>query len=127
MDEQPIPIKTNDVRRATRSAELSSMAERRFERYARPNERKHVGERINPATAIVFVVYAQTLDPYGDDPHLPEELRQMGCEYFVFDPGELIAVSFNDLPLSTLTALYPKWNVVDRETWRVILVAAAKT
>jgi hypothetical protein len=31
--------------------------------------------------------YAQTLDPYGVDPDLPEELQQAGREYFARSPG----------------------------------------
>jgi hypothetical protein len=61
-------------------------------RFAEPSDRQAIGERIAPATADVFFIYAQTLDPYGDDPHLPAELQQMGREFFTVDPGEDVAV-----------------------------------
>jgi hypothetical protein len=57
-------------------------------RFAEPDEREHVGRRIDPETAHVFFVYAQTLDPYGDGPHLPPERQQVGREYFAIDPRE---------------------------------------
>ena len=38
---------------------------------------------IDPDTAEVTWWYAQTMDPYGIDPALPEELQQVGREYFV--------------------------------------------
>ena len=35
--------------------------------------RRAVGLQIDPETAEVESIYAQTLDPYGDEPDLPEE------------------------------------------------------
>jgi hypothetical protein len=40
--------------------------------------RKAVGLQIDSETAVVEWTYAQTLDPYGDDPNLPEEFQQVG-------------------------------------------------
>jgi hypothetical protein len=37
--------------------------------------RKAVGLQIDPEAAEVEWIYAQTLDPYGDDPDLPEEYQ----------------------------------------------------
>jgi hypothetical protein len=49
--------------------------------------------------------YAQTLDPYGIDPDLPEELQQVGREYFARAPGSDVWVAFEDLPEATREAL----------------------
>ena len=59
--------------------------------------RKDEGSRIDPETAEVMLVYAHTLDPYGVDPDLPEELQQVGREYFARAPGGDIWVHFHDL------------------------------
>lgn len=40
--------------------------------------RQAVGLHIDPETAEVDWIYAQTLDPYGDHPDLPEECRRLG-------------------------------------------------
>jgi hypothetical protein len=45
--------------------------------------------------------YAQTLDPYGVYPDLPEECQQVGREYFARSPGSDIWVHFPDLPEET--------------------------
>ena len=60
--------------------------------------RGEAGLKIDPATAEVDWWYAQTLDPYGVDPDLPEELRQVGREYFARSPGIDVWVWFSDLP-----------------------------
>jgi hypothetical protein len=44
--------------------------------------RKEEGRKIDPATAEVDWEYAQTSDPYGVKPDLPEELQQVGRAYF---------------------------------------------
>ena len=60
--------------------------------------RKEAGLKINPKTAEVD---AQTLDPYGVYPDLPEECQQVGREYFARSPGSDIWVHFHDLPEET--------------------------
>ena len=60
--------------------------------------RKEAGLRIDPATADVMWCHAETLDPYGVNPDLPEEYRQVGREYFARAPGSDIWVLFDDLP-----------------------------
>jgi hypothetical protein len=67
--------------------------------------RKEAALKIDPETAEVAWWYAQTLDPYGIDPDLPEECEQIGREYFAFAPGSDIWVSFGDLPNETRDAL----------------------
>ena len=68
--------------------------------------RKAVGLQIDPETAEVEWTYAQTLDPYGDDPNLPEEYQQVGREYFARSPGSDVWVWFGDLPKATRDALW---------------------
>src|SRR3954468_7290156 len=70
--------------------------------------RKEVGLQIDPETAEVEWCYAQTLDPYGDDPNLPEEYQQVGREYFAFSPGRDVWVWFGDLPPAIEDALWKK-------------------
>jgi hypothetical protein len=72
--------------------------------------RQAVGLHINPETAEDFWIYAQTLDPYGDCPNLPEEYQQIGREYFVRvrSPGGNVWISFRDLPEATRDALWKK-------------------
>src|SRR5262245_35172944 len=75
-----------------------------FTRYAEPDERKAVGERIDPGTAGVFFRYADILDPYDDDPD-PERETNVGRMWFAFDPVEGVAVWTYDLPSAALAAL----------------------
>jgi hypothetical protein len=70
--------------------------------------RQAVGRQIDPETAEVEWTYAQTLDPYGDDPDLPEEYQQVGREYFARCPGSDVWVWFGDLPDATRDALWNK-------------------
>ena len=51
------------------------------------DERKREALLIDPATAEVHWSFGQTLDPYGMIPDLPEELQQVGREYFARRPG----------------------------------------
>jgi len=70
--------------------------------------RKEAGPKIDPETAEVMWVYAQTLDPYGIDPELPPELEQVGREYFARSPGSDVWVLFDDLPRNVRDALWTK-------------------
>jgi hypothetical protein len=70
--------------------------------------RKEAGRQLDPETAEVLWTYAQTLDPYGVDPELPEECQQVGREYFARSPGSDIWVWFGDLPAETRDALWRK-------------------
>jgi hypothetical protein len=70
--------------------------------------RRAVGLHIDPETAEVDWTYAQTLDPYGDEPNLPEECRQVGRGYFARSPGSDVWISFYDLPEATRDALWKK-------------------
>jgi hypothetical protein len=70
--------------------------------------RKEAGLKIDPDTAEVFWCYAQTFDPYGIDPDLPEEYQSIGREYFARSPGSDIWVWFGDLPNAVRTALGAK-------------------
>ena len=68
------------------------------------------GRQIDPETAEVEWCYAQTLDPYGIDPDLPEECWQVGREYFARAPGSDVWVSFGDLPEAVGDALWEKYR-----------------
>jgi hypothetical protein len=67
--------------------------------------RKEAALKIDPRTAEVFWRYAQTLDPYGVDPDLPKEYRQVGREYFARSPDSDAWVWFGDLPEKVRDAL----------------------
>ena len=67
--------------------------------------RKVAGLKIDAETAEVMWMYALTLDPYDVHPDLPEELRQVGREYFACSPGSDIWVWFGDLPDETQARL----------------------
>ena len=68
--------------------------------------RKEEGRKIDPETAEVWFTWAQTLDPYGVYPDLPEECQQVGRAYFARSPGSDIPVSFYDLPDETRRRLW---------------------
>jgi hypothetical protein len=70
--------------------------------------RKEAGLKIDPETAEVDWIYAQTFDPYGIDPNLPEEYWCIGRAYFARSPGSDIWVCFDDLPDATRHALWEK-------------------
>ena len=74
--------------------------------------RKEAGLKIDPETAEVEWIYAQTLDPYGVYPELPEECQQVGREYFARSPGSDVWVNFGDLPEATLDVLWKKHRKV---------------
>jgi hypothetical protein len=70
--------------------------------------RQAVGRQIDPETAELYWTYAQTLDPYGDLPNLPEEHWEVGREYFARSPGSDVWIWFGDLPEATCHALWKK-------------------
>jgi hypothetical protein len=70
--------------------------------------RKRAGQSIDPETAEVDWWYAQTLDPYGIDPDLPDEYWQVGREYFACAPNSDVWVNFSDLPDATMETLWKK-------------------
>lgn len=117
-----IELSEDELERAASAAsDTHAIAGEQFRRFARPDEREQVGRRIDPAKAHVFFVHAQTLDPYGDDPELPEEMQQVGREYFAVDPTEGIAVALFDLPGETRDALDDKRRLAEAEGWRRLL------
>jgi hypothetical protein len=70
--------------------------------------RKEAALQIDPETAEVDWTYAQTLDPYGVEPDLPEEFWQVGRAYFARSPGSEVWVWFGDLPEKIRDALWKK-------------------
>jgi hypothetical protein len=108
-----VQLTQKEVEHITRVAlDSRAAAQEQFTRFARPDEREDVGRRINPATADVFFVYAQVLDPYGDG-GVPEEYDCVGREYFAVDPEGPITVvicprlTSSDTPRSASTAVSP--------------------
>ena len=69
---------------------------------------KDDGLKIDPETAEVDWIYAQTLDPYGVYPDLPEQYRQVGREYFACAPGLEIWVWFGDIPAKARDRLWER-------------------
>ena len=80
------------------------------ERNAWLASRKEAGLKIDPETTEVEWTYAQTLDPYGVYPELPEECWQVGREYFARSPGSDVWVWFGDLPDAIRSALWEKYK-----------------
>ena len=72
--------------------------------------RKEAGLKLDPETAEVEWCYAQTLDPYGVDPDLPEQCQQIGREYFARSPASDVWVNFRDLPKTIRDALWNVWH-----------------
>jgi hypothetical protein len=70
--------------------------------------RKTEAANIDPSTAEVMWRYGQTMDPYGVDADLPDELQQVGREYFARRPRSDVWVSFHDLSDETREALWKK-------------------
>jgi hypothetical protein len=68
--------------------------------------RKKAGKEIDPDTAEVKWWYAQTVDPYGVNPDLPDECWQVGREFFACAPGSNIWVRFGDLTEEARAALW---------------------
>lgn len=75
--------------------------------------RKKAGLKIDPETAEVDCWYAATLDPYGVDPNLPEEYRQVGREYFARAPESEVWVSFDDLSEEVVKRIWQRMAAGD--------------
>jgi hypothetical protein len=87
---------------------------------ARKEFRRSAGRHIKVDTAEVWFEYGQTLDPYGEH-DLPDELRQVGRNFFAMDPVERIPVLFGDLDEELRRALEAKRAEIDREGWTKIV------
>lgn len=121
-DARRIELSEDEQKRAVRAAlETRAIADEQITRYAQPEEREEVCRRIDPATAQVFFVYAQIVDPYGDDSDLPEEMQGVGRVYFAVDPNEGVAVALYDLPEETREALADKRRLAESEGWKRLL------
>src|ERR1700688_511886 len=72
--------------------------------------REEAGLKLDPETAEVEWCYAQTLDPYGVDPDLPEQCQQIGREYFARSPASDVWVNFRDLSKTIRDALWNVWH-----------------
>jgi hypothetical protein len=85
---------------------ISKMTDRDREEFLRA--RKKAALCINPETAEVDWVYGQTMDPYGIDPDLPDELQCIERIYFVRSRGSDPWVCFYDLSEEICSALWKK-------------------
>jgi hypothetical protein len=116
-----VQLSDEDVARASQAAlENRARFSEHTKRFARPHERQKEAELINPATALVFGIYAEVIDPYGDG-GVPPEASCIGRSYFAVDPDRGVAVSFYDLPEDTRTALQAERREADDELWRRLL------
>jgi hypothetical protein len=70
--------------------------------------RRAAALRIDPATAEITWSWGQIMDPYGDDPDLPEEYQCVGRLYFARAAGDTVWVDFNDLPGPIVDALWKR-------------------
>jgi hypothetical protein len=70
--------------------------------------REEAAKHIDAETAEVKWTYAETLDPYGLEPDLPEECRQIGREYFARAPDSAVWVWFGDLPAEITKPLWAR-------------------
>jgi hypothetical protein len=70
--------------------------------------RKAAGQVIDPETCEVAIWSAQTLDPYGVEPDLLPEERQIGSYYFVRSAESDGWVCQYDLPEDKVRALYDR-------------------
>jgi hypothetical protein len=65
---------------------------------------------IDPATAKLFWEYGYNLDPYGLDPDMPDDFKQVGRVYFACRPESDIWVCFYYLPHDVRDALWKRRN-----------------
>lgn len=72
--------------------------------------RKDEGLIIDPQTAEVTWSFEYTVDPYGVHPDIPDDLQQVGREYFARRPGSDVWVHFSDLPDETHERLWTMYG-----------------
>jgi hypothetical protein len=72
--------------------------------------RKLEALKIDPGTAELSWCYAETMDPYGVAPDLPEELQQVGREYFARRPDGDKWIWFGDLPDDVREKLWERYG-----------------
>jgi hypothetical protein len=89
--------------------------ESKQERISKAEEEiRRAAARIDPRTARMTWTYAQTLDPYGLGPDLPEEDWQVGREYFLADPEERVWVLVSDVRPHHLDIPDEEWDELMR-------------
>lgn len=88
-----------------------------------PEEREAIGKTLDPAELEVDFDYGYVLDPYGEDPDLPEEAQVSGRNFYAVDRKRGILLYFHDLPDATVEALRDM-NNLDEEYDRLRKVAA---
>jgi hypothetical protein len=70
--------------------------------------RQEAAAKIDPDTVEITWDWGQIMDPYDENPDLPDEMYQIGRRYFVRSPGSDTWVSFYDLPKETVNVLWDK-------------------
>ena len=70
--------------------------------------REEAGRKIDIETCELGCWYAYDCDPYGADPDLPEEMKQIGTNRFVCSPESHGWVHEGDLPLASFKAMYER-------------------
>ena len=74
---------------------------------------------IDPATAEIEWSYGQILDPYGLDPHSPDDDDYcVGRVYFARRPGSDIWVCFYDLPDAVCEAMWQRTHGTALAFWK---------
>ena len=79
-----------------------------------------IGKTLDPDQCEVDFDYGFVLDPYCEC-DLPDELQQVGHQFFAYDPKRKIGLYFEDLPDATIEALSEKRKAADLEGWRRVL------
>jgi hypothetical protein len=79
-------------------------------------ERRRAG-LLDPETAEVDWSYRQIMDPYGLDLDLPEELQQIGRQYFARRPGSKIWVEYGDLLSDVRLKLAEREDETSDDVW----------
>jgi hypothetical protein len=122
-DDHEIHLTNDELDHAHRAVDdLRAITSEHITRFAKPNERSVIAERIVPTTATVFFRYADASDPYGEH-NLPDEARCVGREFFVVDPADGIAIWIGDLPHEKQHLLRDKKDRANAEGWRRLLSA----
>ncbi len=85
---------------------MENMADHNMEQFLK--DRKKAALHIDPETAQVDWTYGETMDPYGSDPDLPNELQCIGRIYSARSPGSELWVCFGDLPEKICSALWER-------------------
>lgn len=68
--------------------------------------RKEAGRKLDPATAEIDWSHGYDCDPYGVNPDLPDEMKQVGRQYWARSPGSDVWVNDQDWPKEIAAQLW---------------------